>query len=189
MNKERMIQLADFLESLDKSRFDLRSYFAERLYDEEGFPIMNDEDRPDQHMINAKAFFKNEDAYSCNTTACVAGWAITKFKDVIQQEYNAGVYNSEQLTFRYPFSPGYELDVARYILGLEKHEAYQIFFADAPSLWSRFANYFDLEISDDEFGVQYWSDIHPKHAAEMLRMLVNEEISFLNEKEWGSFTP
>ena len=182
-----MIELAEFLESLDRDRFDLRAYFAERVSDDEGFPVLNEEGQPEQFAINPKVFFKNEDEHRCNTTACIAGWAIAKFKHVLQEEHMAGVYDKKDVTFCHPFSPGYEIEVARYLLGLEKHEAFQVFYADAPSLWARFSNFFDLEIRDDECGVEYWSEIHPKHAAEMLKMLANEEISFLTYDEWTSF--
>lgn len=173
MNKERMIELAEFLESLDRDRFDLRSYFAERLHDEDGFAIINDQGEPEQFPISHKTFFKNEDIHSCNTTACIAGWAIAKFKHVLEKEVLDHFYS------------GCELYVASNILGLEDHEAAQIFYADSASLWFRFAKYFGLDIAEDNTSISKWYDVHPKHAAEMLRMLANEEISFVSpEKDY-----
>lgn len=183
MNKERMLELADFLSNLDQSRFDLRAFFAERFYDSNDFIIRHEQDEKDEPMqcaINAYTFFKYEEENSCKTTACIAGWAIAKFKNLVPNY--SGFCNAKEIV------GSSELDIASGILGLEKHEAWQLFYADSRSLWSRYSKYFHLEVcecEDEVFGVEYWSEIHPKHAAEMLRMLANEEISFLTKEEFN----
>lgn len=168
MNKQRMIELANTLESVDKERFDLRWYFAQYLRDEEGNILYDEDNIPEGDGISSKYFLTLEEKNTCDTTACIAGWAISKFRDQIPSNF---IYKNE-------------IEIARHLLDLELHEAYQLFYADAASLWARHADYFNLEVIDDESGVLNWSEIHPKHAAEMLTMLANEEISFLSDRQW-----
>lgn len=167
MNKERMLQLADFLDSLDRSKFDLRCFFAEKDLTEDGEVVFDYEGEEQIHGVTTRYFIRKEDEGSCNTTACIAGWAIYLFKEDLSQDQ---------------LRESNHISVASDILGLNSDEAPQLFYADRSTLWYRCSEYFGLDVADDLDSILRWSDIHPKYASEMIRMLVNEEISFTNYK-------
>ena len=59
MNKEKMLQLADFLYNLDESRFNMGYWYGQ--YDDDG-----------DNLCQANSI----DLDNCNTVACIAGWAV-----------------------------------------------------------------------------------------------------------------
>lgn len=173
MNKDNMIQLSKALESMEKDNFDLRYFYAAAPFNVND---LNDDLERDSYPISPKAFITHQESKSCGTSACIAGWAVLLFEneaiDMSISEFPSDDFDTENI-----------LRVASELLGLRNHEAEQLFYANENSLWSRLSTVFNIEL--DEGGMAlHWSSIHPKHAAEVLRMLVDEEISFLSKQEF-----
>jgi hypothetical protein len=173
MNKERMLALADFLEDqVEESRFDMNKWLS--YFDEE-----NEEVCDLYSEMRDVYFVKEKDDFDCNTTACIAGWAVLYMErydqNALRTNYNDEIFN-----------------VAAQYLGLTLREARQLFYIQFPSLyvgddidlslWSRYFYEIEDVFSDDIEKIQEFKPVQVSHAIEMLRNLVSGKYEFLKEE-------
>lgn len=178
MNKEKILEVANLIEKSSPQQFHMSSWFGvlKPASDHDDFEEWQDiglDIFPDQMIpepiprmaFSTSLFVETEETVKlqCNTTACIAGWAIAneffnKNEDPINK-FNNGDFGAESLGAQ--------------ILGLTSYEASRLFFCDENSIWVEYAQdygyNFDVDIPES------WN-IHPKHAADLLRRIANGEI-------------
>lgn len=160
MRKDRVISLAQFLESLDDNKFDMNNFYA--YLDRSEMP----------QNLNESEFL--ESANECGTTACIAGWGVY----MMHNEFNCLFLDRpdndpEKKDFRDILSISAPANkVARY-LGIGYDVAGKLFYADKLSIWERYADKLGL---DRHYGEIDWYSITPAKAAIVLRMIANNEI-------------
>lgn len=141
MNKERMILLADLLDSISPENFNL-AYWAS--YYSPG------EEEEFRHSCQDGDYVELS-AYKCNTAGCVAGWAVALKNDLSIDKTVCITEIEEQ---------------ARDYLGLTDQEAHSLFYYSSLSIWNCYHEQLGL---DDDFGFDHSVKSH--HAATMLRNL------------------
>lgn len=177
MNKEKMLQIANLLEKAEPEQFHMGAWFGELMpacevsyYDiisdligEEDL-IPNGIDFSDLPDVNV--FDKTGDvlSLSCNTTACIAGWAIAN------EFFNGNTQPFDLLSTNNAFAD----TLGAEILGLNSDQASRLFFCNLSSVW--YEHYEEYGFDFDPAMTETWK-IHPKHAADVLRRIANDEIS------------
>jgi len=95
---------------------------------------------------------KESDISNCNTTACIAGWAVLAYNDmVINNSFNETIVN------------GFA-EAASDILDLDENQALNLFYCNKNSVWDLVASRFSLKekawkIAEEEFsktGASFW---------------------------------
>lgn len=177
MNKQKMLEIADLLEKSKPENFHMATWFGKLIpasnyenYEDIEDYIDADEMIPEHigfSRWNPENLFKEEEGsitLNCNTTACIAGWAVAN-------EYFSG--NKE--VFDLVNSPNF-CSVERLgaeFLELNTVESTRLFFCDYGSIWHEVSSDYGF---DFEFEIQETWKIHPKHAADVLRRIVNEDL-------------
>lgn len=164
MNKERMLLLADLLDSLKPVNFNMENWFSTNY----GFEYDENEHTQGDIVFGTQPV-QVMNGYDCNAAACIAGWAV-----VMKHDFALNRPNEETVTGRFV----YELDnlpilvEAADYLGLTRAEAYDLFTYEefGSSLWDEVAEGFGLD-----YGFSL-SDITPKMAAEVIRKIVRGEL-------------
>ena len=128
MNKERMMMLADLLDSLPEEKFDLTYWINDREQEEE---------TPDYVDLSV---------YDCNTTACIAGWAVALKNDLAVDELYCGDVEKE----------------AGEYLGLSRQEMQRLFYYGIETIWNDHADELDC-------GFPYEDTVTSKIAATAIR--------------------
>lgn len=170
MNKERMLLLADLLDSLKPSKFDMTNWFS--TYVGENGPdeseIDRDEDFEIQHVMKMNG-------YDCNSAACIAGWAVVMKHDFAVNKPDVRVIQYADSPYSNAVLP--VLDEAAEYLGLNEFQARELFTDEDYSVWSRHWDYFvhNYNADCDSFRL---ASVTPKMAAVMVRNLANGEWSF-----------
>ena len=106
MNTERMMMLADLLDSLPEEKFELAYWVNDREQEEE---------TPDYVDLSV---------YNCNTTACIAGWAVALKNDLAVDELYCGDVEKEATDY----------------LDLTSHERQRLFYYGAEAIWGQYSN-------------------------------------------------
>jgi hypothetical protein len=156
MNKEKFLELADFFENLDESRFNLGYWFGEVVAHQKGSGV-----------IPSTSFDVND----CKTVACVAGWTV-----VLENGGNFSVSD---------YHNGVVSNKAAEILDLNSYEAATLFYVDSDSVWAKYApelgiNYYfedGLRIIDDP------SEVTPRDVSFIMRKIASGEIDLSNLDE------
>lgn len=152
MNRENILKLALVLEDLTDDRFDINHWVSEN------------------HTCSESDVLSISD---CGTAGCVAGWALAVKHNGIVELYDEDHYEFiEDRLHDYSYSPADVPGVAAEWLGLPKSFADKIFFPDAFSLWHRYKDDYQIESWNNS---QYYNNIHPKHAADILHRILNGE--------------
>lgn len=122
MNKERMMELANFLERLPEKQFDMQVWVKD---------LRNDLD----------AFHKEEYDYgSCNTVCCIAGWAVGLFNGTgFVKPNNKRDYAEETI-----------VQEATRLLGLTRGQAVNLFYTNGDTYWEQYEDELGLE-HDEEY--------------------------------------
>ena len=175
MNREKMHKLALFLEDLDKDRFSIGYWVSQSdVFDGE------------------VEFTEGEtlDINLCGTAGCIAGWAVALenngkiatmdcYYDEHEESYNFCAHCNE-CHYENLCPEGYvtvdlgEVEkIARNALGLDAKQAERLFIPDQFSVWEEYAEDYGLEPGNVSV---FHSDIHPKHAADMLYRILNGEV-------------
>lgn len=102
MNKERMMMLADLLDSLPEEKFDLTFWINDREQEQE---------TPDYVDLSV---------YDCNTTACIAGWAVALKNDLAVDQLYCGDVEREAGDY----------------LGLNRQEMQRLFYYGTETIWA-----------------------------------------------------
>lgn len=165
MNKERMLQLADYIENLPTNKFDMTHWLNYKSKNELG------------HWVIDRSIFENQtdeflmEPLDCGTVCCIAGWATaieSNFEPIAIVQYNITI---EQR--------------AKDWLGLTDTQADNLFMTNINTVWLWYYEKcnFLLNQSEDRF-----YDITNKEAALVLRDIANgvtnidEDISFCDVK-------
>lgn len=159
MNVDNMIKLADFLDNIDSDRFNIADWVSEiEAYDNE-----------------VEYRFGNIlDQNICQTAGCIAGWAVCLMNGgqvVVVDEDSGGFYNNPNAMLL----ADVRINAGEW-LGLNLGEADQLFVPNFYSVWHKYASDYGLE---QDKGMNFYSNIHPKYAADMLRRIATGEVSFL----------
>jgi len=128
MNTERMMMLANLLDSLPEEKFDLTYWVNDREQEEE---------TPDYVDLSV---------YDCNTTACIAGWAVALKNDLSVDELYCGDVEKE----------------AGEYLGLNRQEMQRLFYYGTETIWNDHADELDC-------GFPYEHTVTSKIAATAIR--------------------
>jgi hypothetical protein len=164
-----MLELADFIESLDKNRFNIGYWISEFSNGNYGV-------------------WSNLDVNICNTAGCIAGWAMAM--------ENGGQVTLPIVSC--PENANYNVFNGARILGLTFAQASRLFYVDSDSVWveyfQTYADMIDPDIYDelttysDYYGgvdVDHLGDaITNKIAAFMLRNIANG--TFVLSNEWSN---
>ena len=175
MNKERMLLLADLLDSLKPVKFNMSDWFSTF----EGYIYDNANQGEDPSDRDNLEFTTNNyqqmNGYDCNSAACIAGWAVVMKHDfaVDRPEEETIIGNG----FRSDYSHMPILIEACDYLGLTHKQGIDLFTKDEYSVWDRYANALGLDETDNFLYNDFveLSDITPKIAAKLVRMVVSGE--------------
>ena len=120
MNKERMIELANFLERLPEKQFDMQVW------------VNNLTDR-------FSSVYKDEYDYgSCNTVCCIAGWTVGLFNGTgFIKPNNKRDYAEETI-----------VQEATRLLDLTRGQAVNLFYTNGDSYWEQYED--ELNLKHDE---------------------------------------
>lgn len=180
MNKQMLLEVADLIENAPPEQFHMGSWFGELIpaKDYEEYEEIADLLEPDDYIPEPISFKyvinRSVDSadcskltLACNTTACIAGWTIVNdwFKSQ-DAEYKEVIENMSSMSV---------IARAADLLELTNDEASQLFFCEWGSIWTKYQDEYDLEFNPEHCPT--WN-IHPKHAADILRRLANGEIKF-----------
>lgn len=164
MNKEKMLELADFIESIPPKRFNISMWASE------------------MHGANYD-FYKSSqilDVNLCKTAGCIAGWAMALENDGVARIPEIKLPDDAKLMV---------LSGAE-ILGLEFHEATRLFYVDEQSIWVQCIDLYEhlLDCEESDLESARWSDdelacfladydvINNRAAGFMLRQIANGEV-------------
>lgn len=107
MNKERILALADFIET----------QVPAKKFSMDAFGVYNHEIHENKYGLG-----------NCGTAGCIAGWTLVKFKDLVPDVFKEtkNVWNSDLVP-----------EMAGTILGLSSNDAYELFYPSwAGKSWS-----------------------------------------------------
>jgi hypothetical protein len=154
MNKEKVLKLASFLESLDGERFDISSWATIPNYSGASSPV--------------KRFIDYTDSKgTCGTTACLAGWAT-------YLSYEEGNIDPEDSEYNFNY-----LSLACDWLGLDYNASELLFYVDEGSVWDVYSEEYGFRYShpDDEDCLPMDSQsITNADAASILRRIASGDI-------------
>jgi hypothetical protein len=186
MNREKLLEIANAIENSPPENFHMGSWFGEEIravesetwWQLEEIGIHEDQ-QVNQGLAGLVNMFDIVDVardtvkISCDTTACVAGWAVAN-------EFFNGRYKEHRREYLESLRPSDVEPMAREILDLTPNEASQLFYLNRLSVWQRYAPEYqygkDLPEGIDLEEVPELWNIHPKEAADVLRRVANGEI-------------
>jgi hypothetical protein len=183
MNKERMLLLADLLDQLKPVKFNMGDWFSTyegNEYDTASLGYVHDDsivgDHPDDHaeLRFVTNHYQQMNGYDCNSAACIAGWAVVIKHDFALDRPQEVTVGDRFLT---DLSHMPVLIEACEYLGLTSQQGYDLFTKTENSVWDRHAEDLGLDKTDNFEMHDYveLSDITPKIAAKLVRMVVNGE--------------
>ena len=164
MNKERMMELANFLERLPEEQFDMQTWVKDKRSHQEG--------------LYFKQYFTGSfDVNNCNTVCCIAGWTVGLFNGTGSIKTNTlrGV-NDDTI-----------VKEATKLLDLTRSQAVELFYSNPDSIWDLYENELDLEQNMDGLYV-----INNKQAAYVLKDIVAGKVeqfdldsSYVDDEDWS----
>ena len=152
MNKERMLQLADFIEKLPEHKFEMNYWISQKVKKENylGEEYWKTDYAP---LNNSKSLVE---PLSCGTACCIAGWAAAienNFKPI------AIMQDDKSIETR-----------GREWLDLSIEQAQNLFLMNIDTVWTYYIEQCNFYINEDE---DCFSDITNKDAALVIRDIVN----------------
>jgi hypothetical protein len=148
MNKERMLLLADLLETITPEKFNIENWTLDihhDLYGDSGATYSNQ-----YHHASLSA-------YDCGTAGCIAGWAVAMKNDLDLKNFPAASVATEACDY----------------LGLTEDQGRSLFYFGETTIWGKYRD--DLGF-DEAHG--YADQIKAKHAAYALRQIADGEWEF-----------
>jgi len=156
MNKERMLQLADYIENLPEHKFEMQYWLSTKI--EQGMwngkPYWSTDSYPIIH--NSEQNTKTLEPLDCGTACCIAGWA-TAMKDNFKPI--ALIQDGKTIE-----------DRALQWLDLTEDEGRNLFLTSIDTVWTEYFEKFGFEL--DEYNDCY-TNITNKAAAYVIRDIAN----------------
>jgi len=164
MNKERMLELAEFLEKLPEEQFDMTSWVKDL--------------RSNQGDLYYKEYFKSEyEVFDCNTVCCIAGWTVGLFN-------GTGIIKTN--TLRRVDEDTIVKEATR-LLDLTRSQAVELFYLNPDSIWDLYAVELSLEQEMDGLYI-----INNKQAAYVLKEIAAGHVkefdldnSYVDDEDWS----
>lgn len=172
MNKERMLQLADYIENLPEHKFEMQYWLSQKVQKQNylGEEYWKIDYTPRIDSVNSDKFLEPLD---CGTACCIAGWATSiesNFKPI------AIMQDGKTIETR-----------AREWLDLSIEQANNLFLINIDTVWTYYMEKCKFYLSEDE---DCFTDITNKDAALVIRDVANgvinidEKIDFYVAKEY-----
>jgi hypothetical protein len=165
MNKERMLQLADYIENLPEHKFEMQYWISNKI--EQGTfnnkPYWSIESYPLWHS-NPETLVE---PLNCGTACCIAGWAAAienNFKPISLLQDGKSIE-----------------DRAAIWLDLNQQEAHNLFLIGLDSVWVDYIAKTDIELDNYE---ETFTSITNKTAALVIRDIANGVIDI--DREYDS---
>ena len=172
MNKERMLQLADFIEKLPEHKFEMQYWISQKVKKEN---YLGEEYwKIDYAPTIGNRFVKDLlEPLDCGTACCIAGWATAienNFKPIaiMQDEKSIETRGKEWLDLSY-------------------EQAQNLFLINIDTVWSYYIEKCSFYINEDE---DCFTDISNKDAALVIRDVANgvididKKFEFYETKEY-----
>ena len=161
MNKERMMELANFLERLPEEQFNMQVWVSN---------IKN-------LGISPYYGFDEYDYGSCNTVCCIAGWTVGLFNGTgFIKPNNKRDYAEETI-----------IQEATRLLDLTRGQAVNLFYTNNDSYWAQYEYELNLELDDE----QLLYSVNNKQAAYVLKEIVagnlldfNYDNAVVEDEDW-----
>jgi hypothetical protein len=169
MNKERMLQLADFIEKLPEHKFEMQYWISQKIQKEN---YLGDEYWKTDYAPLGDSIRLIE-PLDCGTACCIAGWATAienNFKPI------AIMQDGKSIETR-----------GREWLDLSIEQANNLFLINIDTVWTYYIEKCNFSLSEDEDCI---SDITNKDAALVIRDVANgvinidKKIDFYEAKEY-----
>lgn len=172
MNKERMLQLADYIENLPEHKFEMQYWLSQKVRKENylGEEYWKIDYTPRIDSVNSDKFLEPLD---CGTACCIAGWATSiesNFKPI------AIMQDGKTIETR-----------AREWLDLSIEQANNLFLINIDTVWTYYLEKCDFDLIEHE---DCFTNITNKDAALVIRDVANgvinidEKIDFYVAKEY-----
>ena len=156
MNKERMLQLAEYIESLPEHKFDMTYWISSKVKVENDNGTYWERDRfPSIYGLDTDLF----EPLDCGTACCIAGWATAmenNFKPIAMRVDGKTIEQRAQEW-----------------LGLTEYQAKNLFLLGIDTVWTHYVDI--LNYNFDEYEEQF-EDITNKDAAFVIREIVNGNV-------------
>lgn len=157
MNTENIKKLVSFLEDLDSSRFNMGYWVSDTEMGDTGNYL---------------------DTNACNTAGCIAGWALVLKSNSAIEIFDEYDIEEDMVLKDNQYHVEEIIDIAGEWLGLTCKQAMQLFTFHNDSLWYKYGHEYGLDYEYLRYYPNATSDIHPKHAADMLNRILNNEVEF-----------
>ena len=172
MNKERMLQLADFIEKLPEHKFEMQYWISQKVKKENylGEEYWKLDYAPTLNTDLSQSLLEPLD---CGTACCIAGWATaieSNFKPI------AIIQDGKSIEER-----------AAAWLDLNYEEERNLFMLSIDTVWTQYIQKCDFDLNEDE---DCFTGITNKDAALVIRDVANEVVDidknfdFLTAKEY-----
>ena len=158
MNKERMLQLADYIEKLPEHKFEMQYWISqkvqkENVYGEDYWKINY---APRMDSVSGDKLLEPLD---CGTACCIAGWATAienNFKPIAIMQNGQSIENRELK-----------------LLDLTEMHGQNLFLINIDTVWTYCLEKCDFDLIEDE---DCFTNIKNKDAALVIRDIANEVI-------------
>lgn len=169
MNKDRMLQLADYIEDLPEHKFEMQYWISQKVKSKNyyGTEYWKTDYAP---VFNVDVFLEPLD---CGTACCIAGWATAienNFKPIAMMQDNKTIE-----------------DRGREWLDLTYAQANNLFLMNIDTVWTYYIEKCNFGLSEDE---DNFTDITNKDAALVIRDVANgvididKKFEFYESKEY-----
>jgi hypothetical protein len=168
MNKERMLQLADYIEKLPEHKFEMQYWISQKVKKENylGEEYWKIDYAPTLYTDLSKSFLEPLD---CGTACCIAGWAAaieSNFKPI------AIIQDGKSIEER-----------AAAWLDLNYEEERNLFMLSIDTVWTYYIEKCSFDLNEDEDG---FTGITNKDAALVIRDVANGVVDI--DKNFDFFT-
>ena len=172
MNKERMLQLADYIEKLPEHKFEMQYWISQKIQKENSYgeDYWKIDYAPTMNSDLTKGLLEPLD---CGTACCIAGWATA-----IESNFKPIAIIQDGKTIE---------DRAREWLDLSHEQGLNLFLINIDTVWTYYLQKCDFDLIEDE---DCFTNITNKDAALVIRDVANgvinidEKIDFYVAKEY-----
>lgn len=172
MNKERMLQLADYIEKLPEHKFEMQYWISQKIQKENSYgeDYWKIDYAPTMNSDLTKGLLEPLD---CGTACCIAGWATA-----IESNFKPIAIIQDGKTIE---------DRAREWLDLSYEQSQNLFLINIDTVWSFYTEKCNLGVNEHEDCID---DITNKDAALVIRDIANgvididKKFDFYEAKEY-----